>query len=156
VNINATLLGQMITFAVLVYVVMKYVWPPIMQAMDERTKKITDGLAAAEAGKRAQEEAQQLAQDEVAKARSEAQEIIARAERRANEIVDEAKDDARTEGERITAQAQSEIDQEVNRAREQLRGQVSQLAVAGAQQILGREVDGGSHSKLLDELAAKL
>lgn len=155
-NINVSLIGQMITFALLILIVMKKVWPPIMAAMEERQKKIADGLAAAQAGKRAQEEAEQSAAEEIEKARGEAQEILSRAEKRASEIIEEAKDEARGEGERITAQARSEIDQEVNRAREQLRGQVATLAITGAQQILGREVDGSSHTKLLDELAAKL
>jgi F-type H+-transporting ATPase subunit b len=156
VNFNATLLGQAITFGLLVWFTMKFVWPPVIQAMRQRQQRIADGLAAAEQGTRAQEEAEANAAELLKQAKQQAQEIVRQAERRANEIVEESKSQARTEGQKQLAQAQSEIEQEANRAREQLRSQVSMLAVAGASKVLGREIDVKSHSKLLDDLIAQL
>jgi F-type H+-transporting ATPase subunit b len=156
VNFNATLLGQAITFGLLVWFTMKFVWPPVIQAMRQRQQRIADGLAAAEQGTRAQEEAEANAAELLKQAKQQAQEIVRQAERRANEIVEESKSQARTEGQKQLAQAQSEIEQEANRAREQLRSQVSTLADAGASKVLGREIDVKSHSKLLDELIAQL
>jgi F-type H+-transporting ATPase subunit b len=156
VNFNATLLGQMITFGLLVWFTMKYVWPPVIKAMRERQQRIADGLAAAEQGTRAQEEAEANAAELLKEAKQQAQEIVRQAERRANEIVEESKNQALTEGEKQLAQAQSEIEQEANRAREQLRSQVSTLAVAGASKVLGREIDVKSHNQLLDDLIAQL
>jgi F-type H+-transporting ATPase subunit b len=156
VNFNATLLGQAITFGLLVWFTMKFVWPPVIQAMRQRQQRIADGLAAAEQGTRAQEEAEANGAELLKQAKQQAQEIVRQAERRANEIVEESKSQARTEGQKQLAQAQSEIEQEANRAREQLRSQVSMLAVAGASKVLGREIDVKSHSKLLDDLIAQL
>ncbi len=155
-NFNLTLVGQMITFALLVWFTMKYVWPPIIPALRERQAKIAEGLAAAEQGAQAQEEAAVKAEETIKEARQQAQEIIRQAERRANEIVEESKTNARDEGERIKTAAHAEIEQESNRAREQLRGQVADIAVRGASRVLGKEVDASSHSKLLDELIQQL
>ena len=155
-NFNATLIGQMITFGLLVWFTMKFVWPPIITAMRERQTRIADGLAAAEQGARAQEDAQAQAAELLKEAKQQAQEVIRQAERRANEIVEESKNQAREEGERQLSAARAEIEQEANRAREQLRTQVSDIAVAGASRVLGREIDASSHSKLLDELVAQL
>lgn len=155
-NINLTLLGQMITFALLVWVTMKYVWPPIMQAMQERQKKIADGLAAAERGQHEKELAEERAKQVLHDAKQQANEIISQAQKRANEIVEASKDTARQEGERIKASAQSEIEQEVHRAREELRKQVGLIAVAGAERILKKEVDARSHDQAIQDLAAQI
>lgn len=155
-NINLTLIGQSITFAFFVWFCMKFVWPPLMAALNERKQKIADGLAAAEKGKHDEELAKQRAVDELKQAKAKAQEIISQAEKRASEIVEEAKDNARTEGQRIIAAANAEIEQEVNRAREQLRGQVVNLAVAGAGKVLKREIDAKANEDLLKDLVAQL
>ncbi|MBE0510243.1 MAG: F0F1 ATP synthase subunit B [Chromatiales bacterium] len=155
-NINATLIGQAISFFVFVWFCMKFVWPPIIAALEERKKKIADGLAAAERGKHEQELAQQRAAEVIAEAKKEAAGIIAQAQKRANEIVDDSKSTARVEGERILAAANAEIEQEVNRAREQLRGQVISIAVAGAGKVLKREIDAKAHDDLLQDLVAQI
>ena len=155
-NLNATLIGQSITFLVFVWFCMKYIWPPLTRALEERRRKIADGLAAAERGRHEQELAAKRAAEVIHEAKQQAADIIARAERRAAEIVEEAKAEARAEGERILAAARSEIEQEIHRAREELRRQVAALAVAGAERILEREVDERAHAKLLDELVAGL
>lgn len=155
-NINLTLIGQMFGFFLFTMLTMKYVWPPLKAAMDERQKTIADGLAAAEEGAKAKEKAEAQVEDELKAARAQAAEIISKAEKRANEIVDEAKTDARGEGDKILANAQSEIDREVNTAKEGLRTHVSALAIQGAQQILGREIDGSAHTSMLDDLARQL
>ena len=155
-NINATLIGQSIFFFAFIWFVMKYVWPPIMNALSERTKKIADGLAAAERGKHEKELAEQRAKEQLVEAKKQAADIIAQAQKRSNEIVDEAKGAAHEEGERIKAAAQAEIDLEVNRAKEQLRVEVSALAVQGAEKILNKEIDANSHKAVLDELAAQI
>ena len=155
-NINATLLGQAIAFFVFVWFCMKFVWPPIIAALEERKKKIADGLAAAERGKHEQELAEQRAAEVIAQAKQEAAAIINQAQKRANEIVDESKSTARVEGERIVAAANAEIEQEVNRAREQLRGQVVSIAVAGAGKVLKREIDAKAHDELLNEVVTQI
>lgn len=155
-NFNATLIGQMITFIALVIITMKYVWPPIMKAMQERQKRIAEGLAAAERGARDQEMAQAKAAEVLREAKQQAQEIITQAQRRANEMVEEAKGHARGEGERQLVAAKAEIEQEVNRAREQLRGQVADIVVSGASKVLEREVDAKTHAKILNDLVAQL
>lgn len=155
-NINATLIGQAIAFAIFIAFCMKYVWPPIMQALEERKKKIADGLAAAERGRHEQELAEKRAQQVIHEAKNQAGEIVSQAQRRGNEIVDEAKTNARTEGERILTSARAEIDQEANRVRDELRTQVSAVAVAGASKILGREIDDKAHIELLDELVSQI
>jgi len=155
-NINLTLIGQSIAFFVFVWFCMKYVWPPIMNALNERKKTIADGLAAAERGKKEQELGQKKASQIISEAKSQAQDILAGAERRRSEILEEAKNEAKEEGERILAAAQSEIKQQTHQAREALRGQLASLVMAGAGQILEREIDGGAHDKLLDDLATQL
>ncbi len=155
-NINLTLIGQSITFIFFVIFVMKYVWPPLVAALDERKKTIADGLAAAEKGKHDGELAQQRVLETLKEAKEKAQEIINQAEKRASEIIEESKDNARAEGERIIAAANAEIEQEVNRAREQLRGQVVTLAVNGAEKVLKREIDEKANEDLLKDLVAQL
>lgn len=155
-NINLTLIGQSITFIFFVMFVMKFVWPPLVAALEERKAKIADGLAAAEKGKHDGELAKQRVLDTLKDAKVQAQDIINLAEKRASEIVEESKDTARVEGERIIAAANAELEQEVNRAREQLRGQVVSLAVSGASKVLKREIDEKANDDLLKDLVAQL
>lgn len=155
-NINATMLGQAITFAILIWFTMKFVWPPLLKAMEDRAKTIADGLAAAERGKHDLDLAEKRASEILHGAKEKAAEIIAAGEKRATEIIEEAKVNARAEGDRILAGAKAEIDQEVFRAKEQLRTQVSAVALAGAGKILGREIDAKAHNDLLDKLVAEI
>lgn len=155
-NINLTIIGQLLAFAVFVWFTMRYVWPPLSAALEERRKKIADGLAAAERGEKEQQLAQERATEVIKEAKQQANEIMASAQKRATELVEESKTTAREEGERIKEQAHSQIEQEINRAKEDLRKQVSQLAVAGAEQILAKEIDAKAHGDLLKKLAAKL
>lgn len=155
-NINLTLIGQSITFIIFVWFCMKFVWPPIMGALQERTKKIADGLAAAERGEHEQVLAEKRATEKLHEAKEQAGEIIVQAQKRASEIVDEAKNDARTEGERLVAAAQAEIEQEVNRAKEILRKQVASVAMAGATKVLEREINESTHADILDKLVAEI
>lgn len=155
-NINLTLIAQMFSFALFVWFTMRYVWPPIMLALNEREKRIADGLAAAERGQRDKELAEQRARETLHEAHTRATELIAQAQKRADALVEEAKDNARVEGERLLHVARAQIDQERNQAREQLRTQVVVLALAGAERILAREVDPAAHGRMLNELAAGL
>jgi F-type H+-transporting ATPase subunit b len=155
-NFNATLLGQSITFFVFVLFCMKYIWPPLMAVLEERNARISDGLAAAEQGQKDLEDAQSKVSDSLKGAKQQAQEIINQAQKRANEIVDESKDIARDEAEKIKIAASSDIDQQINSAREQLRKEVSGIALAGAAQILNREIDADTHAAVLDELVAQI
>lgn len=155
-NINLTLIGQTIAFAVFVWFCMKFVWPPLMAALEERRKKIADGLDAANRAERDLELAQEKAMQQLREGKEEAAQLIEQANKRANQIIDEAKEAAQAEGDRIKAGAQAEIDQQVNRAKEALRSQVATLAVAGAAQILERSVDENAHKELLDKLASEL
>lgn len=155
-NINLTLFGQTITFIVFVWFCMKYVWPPLLNALNERKQKIADGLAEAEKGMQAKALAEQDAAAALAEAKTQATEILAQAQRRADEIVEESKQTARVEGERLLAGARAEIDQEVNRAREDLRQEVVAIALRGTEQLLGREVDQAAHNDLLEDLAQQL
>lgn len=155
-NINLTLIGQTITFIIFVWFCMKFIWPPIMKALDERRKTIADGLAAAAEGQRERERGHQDAEQLIEQAKSQAQEIIAKAEKRGAEVVAEAKHEARAEGERIITAARGEVEMETNRAREQLRVQVATLAIAGAEQILSREVDAKAHEQMLSDIAGNL
>lgn len=155
-NINATLIGQAIAFFLFVVFCMKYIWPPITQALQERKKKIADGLAAAERGKHEKQLADERAMEILREAREQAGEIINRAEKRAGEIIDEAKVDAREEGSRLLTASRAEIEQEINRAKEELRGQVVSLAILGAGKVLQREVDKTAHAELLTQLAAEI
>jgi F-type H+-transporting ATPase subunit b len=155
-NINLTLFAQAISFAILIWFTMKFVWPPLLAAIEARQKTIADGLAAAERGKHDLELAAQRSADVIREAKEKAAEIIAAGDRRASEIVEEAKSNAKAEGDRILTAAKAEIDQEVFRAREQLRTQVSAVALAGAGKILGREIDAKAHNDLLDKLVAEI
>jgi len=155
-NINATLIGQMIAFVVFVWFCMKFIWPPLTKALDDRKRTIADGLAAAEKGKREQELGEKKALETIKKAKQDATEVIALAEKRASEIAEEAKNQAKTEAERILAAARADIEQEVNRAKEQLRAAVSELAVSGAARILEKEVDAKTHAKLLEAVVKQL
>jgi F-type H+-transporting ATPase subunit b len=151
-NINATLLAQTIMFILFVWFSMKFVWPPIMQALTERKKLIADGLAAGERGKHELELASRRASESMHEAKQKAAEVIAQADKRATQIVEDAKSAAKEEGDRLIVAAKTEIDQEVNRVRETLRQQVAELAVAGAEKILRREVDIKAHAELLTAL----
>ena len=155
-NINLTLFGQTITFIVFVWFCMKYVGPPLLNALNERKQKIADGLAEAEKGMQAKALAEQDAAEALAEAKNQATEILAQAQRRADEIVEESKQNARVEGERLLSGARAEIDQEVNRAREDLRKEVVAIALRGTEQLLGREVDQAAHNDLLEDLAQQL
>ncbi len=155
-NINATLLGQAIAFVIFVWFCMKFIWPPLTKALQDRQKKIADGLAAAERGEQDKKLAQERATQEMKKAKTQAAEIIAQAQKRAGAIVEEGKDDARTEGERLLTAARAEIDLETNRAREQLREQVAKLSLAGAQKILQREIDAAANKDIVDSVVSQL
>ena len=155
-NINLTLIGQSITFALFVWFCYAFIWPPLVNALEKRKNQIADGLAAAERGQHEQELAEKKAAEQLKEAKGQAADIIAQAQKRATEIVDEAKDDARTEADRIKAGASAEIEQEVNRAREHLRKEVVTLAIAGAEKVLKREVDADAHASTLDDMAAQL
>ncbi len=155
-NINLTLIGQAISFAIFVTLCMKYVWPPVMTALRERQDKIAQSLADAEQGAQRREEAEAEVETMLQDAKAQAAEIVAQAQKRGNEIIDESKETARSEGERLKAAAQSEIEQEVVTAREDLRKQVGSIAVAGAGKILGSEVNADSHAKVLDDLVGQL
>ncbi len=155
-NINATLLGQAITFAILIWFTMKFVWPPLLAAMEERAQTIADGLAAAERGKHDLELASKRSAELILQAKEKASEIISQGEKRASEILEEAKASAKSEGERLIAVAKAEIDQEVFRAKEQLRMQVTAIALAGAGKILGREIEANAHNDLLEKLVSEI
>ncbi len=155
-NITATLIGQSFFFFLFVVFTMKYVWPPIMNALNERTKKIADGLAEAEKGHHELELAEKRATEILHEGKEKSKEFIDQAQKRHDEIVDVAKDDAREEGERILHAARAEIGQERQQAKETLRAEVSALAIAGAEQILMREVDRNAHNEVLDKISASL
>jgi len=155
-DINMTLLGQTIAMIVFVFTCMKWIWPPILQAIEERQEQIADGLAAAERGQQSLDKAQAEAEDIVGEARKQATTILDQAHARANEIVAEGKSDGTKERERQVAAARAEIEQETNRAREELRGQVSAIAVSSAEKILMREIDSKAHEDILSKLAAEL
>ena len=151
-NVTATLLGQMITFAVLVWFIHRFLWGPLTRMMAERSKRIADGLAEAERGKRELELANKRSVEILREGKHQAADIVAQAEKRSLQIIEEAKHAAKAEGERIIAGAKAEIAQEVSRAKEVLRSQVSALAVAGAEKILRREVDAKEHAALLKSI----
>ena len=155
-DINSTLIGQLITFAILVWFIMKYVWPPITKAMHEREKKIAAGLEFAERSKRELEHAEHKALSIIRDAKLEATGIVEQAHKRFAQILDEAKDSARTESERILALAQEDILREVNLAKEGLRKQLAILAVAGAEKIIQRNLDPAAQTALLDEIVAEI
>lgn len=155
-NINLTLISQAIAFAIFIWFTVKFVWPPLLRAIETRQKQIADGLAAAEQGRNALERSNKQAEVSIGEARGRAAEIIAQAEKRAGQIVEEAKNAAKGEADREKAAAKAEIEQEASRAREQLREQVAMLAVAGAEKILRREIDGRAHADLLDAVKKQL
>jgi F-type H+-transporting ATPase subunit b len=156
VNLNATLFAQFVVFFILAGFTMKFVWPPLMKALDERAQKITDGLAAADRGKAEMAAAEKRAQAELATARDEGQKRIGDAEKRAQGIIEEAKKTASDEAARILAAAKDDAEQQVNKAREALRADVATLAVKGAEQILKREVNAAAHADLLTQLKTEL
>jgi F-type H+-transporting ATPase subunit b len=156
VNINATLFAQMIVFGILIWVTMKFIWPPLMKAMEDRAQRIGEGLAAADRSQRDLAQAQEQVDAVVREARTKANEIIEQAHGRANQIIDAAKIEAIAEAGRQKAVAVAEIDVAANRAREDLRKQVSALAVAGASRLIKREIDANVHKVLLDDLAAEI
>lgn len=155
-NINLTLFSQALSFAILIWFTVKFVWPPLLAAIESRQKTIADGLADAERAKHDLELAAKRSADILREAKEKASEIVSHGEKRASEIVEQAKAQAKIEGDRIITGAKAEIDQEVFRAREQLRTQVSAIALAGAGKILGREIDAKAHNDLLDKLVAEI
>ena len=155
-NINLTILAQLISFAIFVWFCKKYVWPPIIGAMEERQKQIADGLNAAERAGADLEDAKQEIAQQLAEAKNQAAQILDQANKRGVQIVDEAKDQAISEGQRLKEAAQSDIEQEVNRAKEQLRSQVAVLALAGAEKVLEASIDESAHRDIVDKLAASL
>ena len=155
-SINATLIVQMIVFAILVWFTMKFVWPPITAALDERARKIADGLSAADKAKAELAQANKRVEEQLSAARTDATQRLADAERLAQSMVEEAKGRANEEGAKIIAAARAEAEQEATKAREALREQVAALAVKGAESILKREVNAGVHAELLGRLKAEL
>ncbi len=155
-NINFSLFGQAITFGIFVWFTMKVVWPPLIQAMDDRRKKIADGLEAGERGRLELAEASRHAEEKLRDARVQAVALLEEAQQQANGIIDEAKKKAKVEAQRIIDSAQGEIQQEVVRAREALRSQVVSIAMGGAEKVLGRSIDANAHRELLDQLANDL
>jgi len=153
---NLTLVIQGLAFFAVAWLVMKFIWPPVIAAIEERQQKIAEGLAAADRSQKDLAQAQDKASEALKEARVTANEVIDQAHQRANQIIDQAKHDAIAEANRQKALAQSEIDAATNRAREDLRKQVSMLAVSGAEKLLRREIDASAHKALLDELAAQL
>ena len=155
-NINLTLLVQMIVFATLILITMKWIWPPILRAMDERQRKIAQGLAAAEEGEKELSQARDKADVIIREARERANQIIDHAQHRANELIEQAKGAAGAEGARILAAAQQQIELETTRAKESLRREVAGIAVGAATKLLGREIDARAHADLLEQLAAEI
>jgi F-type H+-transporting ATPase subunit b len=155
-DIGMTLLGQALSFAVLIWVTVKFIWPPLMAAIEERQQKIADGLAAADRSKKDLAQAEDKVNEVLREARGKASEIITQAEARRAQIIDLAKEEAIEEGNRQKAAAMADIALATTRAREDLRKQVSALAVAGASKLIMREIDGNAHRALLDELAAEI
>lgn len=155
-NPNITLLGQMISFAILIWFSVKFIWPPLIKAIEERQQKIAEGLAAADNAQKNLAQADAKVADELKAARAKANEIIEQAHQRANALIDAAKADAIAEGTRQKALAEAEIEAAANRAKEDLRKQVSLLAVYGAEKLLKREINANDQKALIDELAAQL
>ncbi|MGL4474075.1 MAG: F0F1 ATP synthase subunit B [Shewanella sp.] len=155
-NINATLIGQTVAFILFVWFCMKYVWPPLMHAIEERQKRIADGIASADRAAKDLELAQAKATDQLKEAKATANEIIDAANKRKNQIVEEAKAEADTERARIIAQGKAEIEAERNRVKEDLRKQVASLAVLGAERILERSIDQAAHSDIVNKLVAEI
>jgi F-type H+-transporting ATPase subunit b len=156
VNINLTLVVQMIVFATLILITMKWIWPPILAAMDERQRKIAQGLAAAEEGEKELSQARDKADDIIREARERANQIIDQAQHRANDLVEQAKSTATAEGQRLVAAAKQQIDLEASHAREALRREVATIAVSAASKVLEREIDPRAHADLLSKLATQI
>jgi len=156
VSINATLLIQIIAFIVLIWFVNKVLWGPLSKLMEDRQKKIADGLSAAEKGKHELELAEQKAKEVLKDAKAQAQNVLSQAEKRSSEIVEDAKVKAAEEADRIKASAQAEIEQEVSRAREELRKEVATIAISGAEKILAKEVDAATHNDMLEALVKQI
>jgi F-type H+-transporting ATPase subunit b len=155
-NINATLFGEAIAFALLIWFCMHFIWPPLLNAISERQQKIADGLEAAERARAELKQADAQVADEVRKARQQATEIVGQAQQQANQVMDKARADAQMEIGRQQAGAQANIDRMIESAREQLRGQVATLAVQGAAKILQREIDPAAHKALLEQLVTEI
>ena len=155
-NLNLTLFAQAITFALFIWFTVKFVWPPLLRAIEARQKTIADGLAEAERGRSSLADAQKQTDQLLREARERAQELVAAAEKSASQRIEESKSQAKAEGDRLVAAAHAQIEQEVQAAKQQLREQVAQLAVAGAEKILRREVDARSHADMLNQLKAQL
>ena len=155
-NIGITLIAQVLAFTILIWLVNKYMWGPLNDAMEARRAKISEGLSASEKGQKDMELAEKRAKEVIKEAKQEAAGIINQAQTRSAQIVDEAKIAATEEANRVKAGAQAEIDQEVNRAKEGLRQQVSELALAGASKVLGKEIDASAHKDVLDDLVSQL
>ena len=155
-NINFSLFAQAIVFAAFIWFTVRFIWPPLLRAIEARQKTIADGLAAGEQGRKSLEASSRQAEQTVNDARARAADILAQAEKRSAQMIDEARNAAKDEGNREKAAAKAEIAQEVTRAREQLRDQVASLAIAGAEKILRREVDAKAHGQLLDDIKRQL
>jgi F-type H+-transporting ATPase subunit b len=156
VSINATLIGQMITFALLIWFTMTYIWPPLLNSLEERKKKIADGLAAAEKGREDLELAQKRAKVVLKDAKEQSSEIVSLAQKRASEIVEESKDNAKKEGDRLILAAKAQVEQEIQQTKENLRREVAALAMSAAEQILSAEIDKTKHQELVGKISNKL
>jgi F-type H+-transporting ATPase subunit b len=156
VSINATLIGQMITFALLVWFTMKYIWPPLFDSLEERRKKIAEGLAAAEKGQEEMQLAEKKAKSYLKEAKTQSAEIVSLAQKRANEIVEESKDAAKKEGERLVLAARAQVEQEMQQAKDGLRQEVAKLALIAAEQILGAEIDAAKHQDIINNVSNQL
>ncbi|SPJ32317.1 F0F1 ATP synthase subunit B [Kushneria phyllosphaerae] len=155
-NINMTLIGQMIAFAIFVWFCMKYVWPPITQALTERQQRIQEGLEEADRARAELHKANEQAEETLRESREEAARILDKTRSRANQMIEEARTDARAEGERMIANARSEIDSEIQQAKSELRAQVAALAIQGAERILESSIDEKKHREMVDRLAEEL
>lgn len=155
-NINATLIGQALVFAILIWFTVKFIWPHIINAVEDRQKKIADGLASAEKGEKSLAEAKAAGTEILKEARVQAGKIVEQANRRSGELIEEARGTAIAEGQRLVADARQEVALESSRARDQLRREAAALAVAGASKLLGREIDAKAHADLLDQLASEI
>jgi F-type H+-transporting ATPase subunit b len=153
VNLNLTLLGQAITFAIFIWFTMKFVWPPIMQAIQKRQQEIADGLAAATAGQNSLEQAHKVANEELSAARKKAAEVIDNAQKRAEQMIGAAQEKAQAEGQRLLDQAHEQIALDMQKAREKLQREIAQIAIAGAQQLLERSIDEKVQQELVDKFA---
>ena len=155
-NINATLIGQVIVFVILIWFTMRFIWPHIINAVEERQRKIAEGLAFAEKSEKSLADAKSASNELIKEARAQAAKIVEQANRRSNELVDEARGVATAEGQRLVAEARQNVALESTRAREQLRKEVATIAVAGAGKLLGREIDAKAHADLLEKLALEI